>query len=109
MTYGDATMLGRAMASRERIDRSERLSISTIRASAFDVCAYLSHFFGSLAYMLARKIELDGGRPTDAELRQGMNGVICRCMTYYRIQAAIKRAATSMTAAGAAAGTGGVA
>ena len=31
--------------------------------------------------------------PTDAEIRQGMNGIVCRCMTYYRIQAAIKRAA----------------
>jgi isoquinoline 1-oxidoreductase subunit alpha len=29
--------------------------------------------------------------PTDAEIRQGMEGVLCRCMTYYRIQAAIKR------------------
>ena len=33
---------------------------------------------------------------TDAELRQGMNGVICRCMTYYRIQAAVRRAAERM-------------
>jgi aerobic-type carbon monoxide dehydrogenase small subunit (CoxS/CutS family) len=32
-------------------------------------------------------------RPTDAQIRQGMAGVLCRCMTYYRIQAAIKRAA----------------
>jgi aerobic-type carbon monoxide dehydrogenase small subunit (CoxS/CutS family) len=30
--------------------------------------------------------------PTDAEIRQGMEGALCRCMTYYRIQAAIKRA-----------------
>lgn len=30
-------------------------------------------------------------RPTDAEIRAGMEGVLCRCMTYYRIQAAIKR------------------
>lgn len=35
--------------------------------------------------------------PTDEEIRQGMNGVLCRCMTYYRIQAAIRRAADSMT------------
>ncbi|MSR22787.1 MAG: (2Fe-2S)-binding protein [Gemmatimonadetes bacterium] len=34
--------------------------------------------------------------PTDAEVRQGMNSVICRCMTYYRIQAAVKRAAEAM-------------
>jgi aerobic-type carbon monoxide dehydrogenase small subunit (CoxS/CutS family) len=29
--------------------------------------------------------------PTDAEIRDGMEGALCRCMTYYRIQAAIKR------------------
>jgi nicotinate dehydrogenase subunit A len=32
-------------------------------------------------------------RPTDAQIREGMAGTLCRCMTYYRIQAAIKRAA----------------
>jgi aerobic-type carbon monoxide dehydrogenase small subunit (CoxS/CutS family) len=31
--------------------------------------------------------------PSDAEIRQAMNATLCRCMTYYRIQAAIKRAA----------------
>lgn len=41
--------------------------------------------------------------PTDAEIRAGMNKTLCRCMTYYRIQAAIKRAAKVMRAAGAAA------
>lgn len=40
--------------------------------------------------------------PTDAEIRDGMVGILCRCMTYYRIHAAIKRAATSMAAAGPA-------
>ena len=34
--------------------------------------------------------------PTDAEIREGMNGALCRCMTYYRIQAAIRRAADTM-------------
>jgi aerobic-type carbon monoxide dehydrogenase small subunit (CoxS/CutS family) len=29
--------------------------------------------------------------PTDEEIRRGMEGVLCRCMTYYRVQAAIKR------------------
>ncbi len=32
-------------------------------------------------------------RPTDAQIREGMQGVLCRCMTYYRVQAAIKRVA----------------
>ena len=31
--------------------------------------------------------------PTDAEIREGMAGTLCRCMTYYRVQAAIKRVA----------------
>ncbi len=47
------------------------------------------------------KVLLDRNpNPTDAEIREGMVGTLCRCMTYYRIQAAIKRAATSMAAAG---------
>jgi aerobic-type carbon monoxide dehydrogenase small subunit (CoxS/CutS family) len=29
--------------------------------------------------------------PTDTEIRDGMAGALCRCMTYYRVQAAIKR------------------
>ena len=43
--------------------------------------------------------------PTDAEIREGMAGTLCRCMTYYRIHAAIRRAATSTVAAGAVSGT----
>lgn len=47
--------------------------------------------------ILTAKAMLDRNpNPTDAELRRGMNGVICRCMTYYRIHAAIRRAADSM-------------
>ena len=37
--------------------------------------------------------------PTDAQIRQGMATTLCRCMTYYRIQAAIKRAAKAMVTA----------
>jgi aerobic-type carbon monoxide dehydrogenase small subunit (CoxS/CutS family) len=36
--------------------------------------------------------------PTDAQIRQGMANTLCRCMTYYRIQAAIKRAVKSASA-----------
>jgi aerobic-type carbon monoxide dehydrogenase small subunit (CoxS/CutS family) len=38
--------------------------------------------------------------PTDAQIRQAMSGTLCRCMTYYRIQAAIKRAVTLRSADG---------
>jgi isoquinoline 1-oxidoreductase alpha subunit len=32
-------------------------------------------------------------RPTSEEIRAGMNGVLCRCGTYPRIEAAVRRAA----------------
>jgi len=31
--------------------------------------------------------------PTDTQIREGMARTLCRCMTYYRVQAAIKRVA----------------
>jgi aerobic-type carbon monoxide dehydrogenase small subunit (CoxS/CutS family) len=37
--------------------------------------------------------------PTDEQIRQGMAGTLCRCMTYYRIQAAIKRASKAIAGA----------
>jgi aerobic-type carbon monoxide dehydrogenase small subunit (CoxS/CutS family) len=43
--------------------------------------------------MTARALLDRNPNPTDVEIREGMEGVLCRCMTYYRIQAAIKRAA----------------
>src|ERR1700758_727595 len=44
--------------------------------------------------ILTAKALLDRNpHPTDAQIRQGMAGTLCRCMTYYRVQAAIKRAA----------------
>jgi aerobic-type carbon monoxide dehydrogenase small subunit (CoxS/CutS family) len=53
--------------------------------------------------ILTAKVLLDRNpNPTDADIRQGMAGAMCRCMTYYRVQAAIKRAAASMSPATAA-------
>ncbi|MEZ5293894.1 MAG: (2Fe-2S)-binding protein [Vicinamibacterales bacterium] len=34
--------------------------------------------------------------PTDAQIRDGMKNTLCRCMTYYRINAAVKLAARRM-------------
>jgi len=48
--------------------------------------------------IIAAKALLDRNpSPTDAQIREGMNGTLCRCMTYYRIQTAIKRAAKMMS------------
>ena len=44
--------------------------------------------------ILTAKVLLDRNpNPSDAEIRTHMAGTLCRCMTYYRVQAAIKRAA----------------
>jgi len=52
--------------------------------------------------MLTAKVLLDKNpNPTDAQIRQGMATTLCRCMTYYAIQAAIKRAAVAMRGADA--------
>jgi aerobic-type carbon monoxide dehydrogenase small subunit (CoxS/CutS family) len=49
--------------------------------------------------MTAKALLDRNANPTDAQIRDGMAGTLCRCMTYYRIQAAIKRAAKTMSAA----------
>ncbi len=55
--------------------------------------------------ILTAKVLLDRNpKPTDAEIRQGMQGALCRCMTYYRVHAAVKRAAAAMAGAAVAPG-----
>ena len=48
--------------------------------------------------MTAKALLDKNPKPTDAQIREGMKGVLCRCMTYYGIQAAIKRAAKTIAA-----------
>jgi aerobic-type carbon monoxide dehydrogenase small subunit (CoxS/CutS family) len=49
--------------------------------------------------IMTAKVLLDKNpNPTDAEIREGMKRTLCRCMTYYRIQAAIKRGAKVLAA-----------
>jgi aerobic-type carbon monoxide dehydrogenase small subunit (CoxS/CutS family) len=42
--------------------------------------------------MTAKALLDKNPKPTDTQIREAMNRTLCRCMTYYRIQAAIKRA-----------------
>lgn len=52
--------------------------------------------------ILTAKALLDRNpNPSDAEIRAAMEGALCRCMTYYRVQAAIRRAARATATAGA--------
>ena len=47
--------------------------------------------------ILTAKVMLDKNpRPTDAQIRETMNTTLCRCMSYMRVQAAIKRAAKAL-------------
>jgi aerobic-type carbon monoxide dehydrogenase small subunit (CoxS/CutS family) len=51
--------------------------------------------------ILTAKALLDRNpRPTDAEIRAAMEGALCRCMTYYRVQAAIRRVVNGTASAG---------
>src|SRR4029453_10440308 len=50
--------------------------------------------------MTAKALLARNPSPTDAEIRTGMAGVLCRCMTYYRVRAAIKRAARLIAGGG---------
>ena len=46
--------------------------------------------------MTAKALLTRNPNPTDAQIRESMNQTLCRCMTYYRVQRAIKRAASLM-------------
>jgi aerobic-type carbon monoxide dehydrogenase small subunit (CoxS/CutS family) len=49
--------------------------------------------------MTAKALLDKNPNPSDAEIREGMKRTLCRCMTYYRIQAAIKRGAKVIASA----------
>ena len=54
--------------------------------------------FCQTGQILNAKVLLDrNANPTDAQIREWMAGNLCRCMTYYRIQAAIRRAAKTLS------------
>ena len=48
--------------------------------------------------LTARALLNANPNPSDSEIRAGMEGVLCRCMSYFRIQAAIKRTVQQSTA-----------
>jgi nicotinate dehydrogenase subunit A len=48
--------------------------------------------------MTAKALLDKNPKPPDAQIREGMNRTLCRCMTHYRVQAAIKRAVKMIAA-----------
>ncbi len=56
-------------------------------------------------HIMNAKVLLDKNpRPTEAEIRKGLEDVLCRCGTYYRVIRAVKRAAEIMQTAKASQG-----
>ncbi len=54
--------------------------------------------------MTAKALLDKNPHPSDAQIREGMNRTLCRCMTYYRVQSAIKLAVKTIAEAHAASG-----
>lgn len=54
--------------------------------------------------MTAKALLDKNPHPTDAQIRESMNGTLCRCMSYFRVQSAIKRAIKIMAETSPAAG-----
>ena len=50
--------------------------------------------------MTAKALLDKNSNPTDAQIRESMARTLCRCMTYYRVQLAIKRAAKKIAGLG---------
>lgn len=49
--------------------------------------------------MNAKALLTSNPNPTDFEIREAMQGILCRCFTYYRIQGTIRHAASLIAAA----------
>ena len=49
--------------------------------------------------MTAKALLDNNPHPTDAEIRESMNGTLCRCISYFRVQSAIQRASKTMAEA----------
>src|ERR1700740_1770063 len=61
-------------------------------------CGFCQH-----GQIMTAKVLLDKNpHPTDAQIRESMAKTLCRCMTYYRVQLAIKRAAKAIEGLGSA-------
>ena len=50
--------------------------------------------------MTAKALLDRNSNPSDAQIREAMARTLCRCMTYYRVQVAIKRAAKKIAELG---------
>jgi aerobic-type carbon monoxide dehydrogenase small subunit (CoxS/CutS family) len=115
---GACTVIIDGVATRSCVTRTDRVSgeITTLEGLAKDGTldpvqqAWIDEqvpqcgFCQNGQIMTAKALLDRNPTPTDAEIRDGMSRALCRCMTYYRVQAAIKRvvAGTQDDSSGAA-------
>ena len=104
---GACTVIIDGVATRSCVTRTDRVSgeITTLEGLAKDGTldpvqqAWIDEqvpqcgFCQNGQIMTAKALLDRNPNPTDAEIREGMSRALCRCMTYYRVQAAIKRVA----------------
>jgi aerobic-type carbon monoxide dehydrogenase small subunit (CoxS/CutS family) len=85
-----ASVKGSAITTLEGLGTPEKPHVvqqAWIDAQAFQ-CGYCMN-----GQIMNAKVLLDANpHPTDAQIRQAMVGILCRCGTYYRVQDAIRRA-----------------
>lgn len=72
---------------------ADEKSLHPIQQAFLDEGAFQCAYCTSGMIMAAAALLKEKPNPTDAEIRAGMNGNICRCCTYVRIQSAVRRAA----------------
>lgn len=89
-----AAVQGRAVTTIEGVgaDAVGRALQTAWRELAVPQCGYCQP--GQI--MAAAALLHDKAQPTDIDIDQAMSGNICRCGTYLRIRAAIKRASTAV-------------
>lgn len=108
---GACTVLIKGEATRScvrTVAQSQNVEITTLEGLAKDGTlhpvqqAWIDEQVPACGYcqngqILTAKALLDKNpHPTDAQIRDAMKSVLCRCMTYYGINAAVKRAAKVM-------------
>jgi aerobic-type carbon monoxide dehydrogenase small subunit (CoxS/CutS family) len=81
-------------ATRSKLRRPPRLH--PIQQALIDEQALQCGYCGNGMIVKAAEFLAANPKPTDAEIRGAMNGHLCRCGTYPRILAAVKRAARAM-------------
>ena len=71
-------------------------ALHPVQQALIDEQAFQCGYCANGVIVKAAELLAENAAPSDAEIRTAMNGHLCRCGTYPRILAAIKRAARAM-------------